>query len=107
LQYEFLTDQPYVLTLEDLMFAVHVRREGLSKTEAKSRTAEIRTKLFGKSYPCMRASLLAKKYGWGVHHDAMGRIALYGVESEEYRRFARGAVKEVAVVVAMRSKRAG
>ena len=54
----------------------------------------------------MRASPLPKKYGWGVHHDRAGRIALYGVESEEYRRFASGA-GGVKVVMALRSKRAG
>ncbi|HEV3438991.1 MAG TPA: DUF6157 family protein [Gemmata sp.] len=106
LQYELLTAQPYKLTLEDLMFEVHVRREGLSKAEAKSQASEIQAKLFSKSYPCMRASPLPKKFGWGVHHDASGRIALYGVESAEYQRFARGEVKGVEVVMAMRSKRA-
>ncbi|WP_368734350.1 DUF6157 family protein, partial [Enterobacter hormaechei] len=26
------------------------------------------------------------QYGWGVHHDAEERIALLGMESDEYRR---------------------
>lgn len=103
-QHELLIAKPYSLTLEDLMFAVHVRREGLSKADAKKLADEIRTKLFAKSYPCMRASPLPKKFGWGVHHDAKGRIALYGAESDEYRRFAKG-VDGVAVFNAMRSKR--
>jgi hypothetical protein len=106
IQYELLTAKPYSLTLEDLIFATHVRRSGLTKTEAKARAAEIRAELFSRPHPCMRASPLPKKFGWGVHHDGKGRIALYGVESEEYRRFAGGA-DGVEVVVAMRSKRAG
>ncbi len=106
LQHELLSARPYTLTLEDLMFAVHVRREGLSKADAKPRAAAIRAVLFGKPYPCMRASPLPKKYGWGVHHDASGRIALYGAETPEYRRLALGA-GGVEVVAAMRSKRAG
>lgn len=106
LQHELLSARPYALTLEDLMFAVHVRREGLSKADAKSRAAAIRAVLFGKPYPCMRASPLPKKYGWGVHHDSSGRIALYGAETPEYRRLALGA-GGVEVVAAMRSKRAG
>ena len=53
----------------------------------------------------MRASPLTKRYGWGVHHDAAGRMALYGVGTAEYRRFAEGAVAGVEVVAAMRSKR--
>ena len=104
-QHEMLIARPYSLTLEDLMFAVHVRREGLSKADAKTLADEIREKLFAKSYPCMRASPLPKKFGWGVHHDAKGRIALYGAETEEYQRFAMGA-DGVAVFNAMRSKRA-
>ena len=103
-QHELLIAKPYSLTLEDLMFAVHVRREGLSKADAKALADAIREKLFAKSYPCMRASPLPKKFGWGVHHDAKGRIALYGTETDEYRRFAKG-VDGVAVFNAMRSKR--
>jgi hypothetical protein len=34
-------------------------------------------------------------------------MALYGVESEEYRRFAGGSVGGIEVVVALRSERAG
>ncbi len=104
-QHELLVAKPYSLTLEDLMFAVHVRREELSKADAKKIAGEIREKLFAKSYPCMRASPLPKKFGWGVHHDAKGRIALYGAETVEYRRYAEG-VEGVAVFKAMRSKRA-
>lgn len=105
LQHELLTAGPYTLTLEDLMLAIHIRRAGLSPAEAEARSEEIQTSLFGKPYPCMRASPLPKTYGWGVHHDAEGRIALFGVESAEYGRFAKGG-QGIEVVTAMRSKRA-
>jgi hypothetical protein len=105
IQHELLTARPYSLTLEDLIFATHARRSGLSEAEAKLREAEIRAELFAKPHPCMRASPLPKTYGWGVHHDSDGRIALYGVETEEYRRFASGAVEGIEIVAAMRSKR--
>ena len=107
IQYELLTARPYRLTHEDLIFETHVRRLGLSKVEARGRAAEIRAGLFGKPQACMRASALPKTYGWGVHYDGRGRLALYAVESEAYRRFAAGAVEGVKVVPAMRSKRAG
>ncbi|MDB5309056.1 MAG: hypothetical protein JWO38_3258 [Gemmataceae bacterium] len=107
IQYELLTARPYSLTLEDLIFETHTRRAGLPKEEAKSRAAEIRAALFAKPHACMRASPLPKKYGWGVHHDEAGRIALYGFESDEYRRFATGAGGGVEVVTALRSKRDG
>jgi hypothetical protein len=104
LQYELLTARPYALTLEDLIFETHVRRSGLSKAETKTRAEEIRAALFAKPHPCMRASPLPKHYGWGVHHDGDGRIALYAVESDEYRRLAAG-TDGVRVVTALRSKR--
>ena len=106
IQYELLAQAPYTLTLEDLMFATHVLREGLSESEASAHADAIRERLFAKPYPCMRASPLPKRFGWGVHHDREGRIALHAVNSDEYRRFAEGLVDGVEVVPAMRSKRA-
>jgi len=106
IQHERLTARPYQLTLEDLIFEVHVWRAGLSPAEAKSRAAEIRAELFAKPQACMRASPLPKRYGWGVHYDGRGRLALYAMESEEYRRFAEGKVDGVKVEAALRSKRA-
>jgi hypothetical protein len=107
IQYELLTTRPYALTLEDLIFETHVRRKGLSRAEAKARSATIRAELFAKPQACMQASALPKRYGWGVHYDSRGRLALYAMESEEYRQFAAGEVAGVKVVQAMRSKRAG
>lgn len=106
-QHELLTTAPYTMTLEDLIFATHVRREGLSTREAEARAEEIREALFARPHPCMRASPLPKRFGWGVHHDAEGRIAIHGVETEAYRRFASRSVEGVAVVVAMRTRRVG
>jgi len=106
LQHELLGSHPYTLTLEDLILAVHVRRAGMSAEEASRREKAIRAELFAKPHPCMRASPLPKSYGWGVHHDEEGRIAIIGVETEEYARLARGEAKGVQVVPAMRNKRA-
>jgi hypothetical protein len=36
----------------------------------------------------MRLSMLTKRWGWGVHYDEEGRMALYGAETPEYRRLA-------------------
>ena len=107
IQYELLTAQPYTLTLANLIFEVHIRRAGLSREESKAQAAAIRAELFAKPQACMRASPLPKRYGWGVHYDDRGRLALYAMGSKEYRRFAAGEVKNVKVVAALRSKRAG
>jgi len=106
IQHELLTARPYSLTHADLIFEVHVRRAGLARAEAKSQAAAIRAELFAKPQVCMRASPLPKQHGWGVHYDDRGRLALYPVESVEYREFAAGRVEGVKVVAAMRSKRA-
>lgn len=105
IQYELLTKRPYTLTFEELIFATHVRRLGLSQQEAKARRPEIWAELFAKSHACMRCSALPQRYGWGVHYDARGRIALYAVESREYKKFAAGKVKDVKLTPAMRRKK--
>ncbi|MBD0321744.1 MAG: hypothetical protein ICV87_15515, partial [Gemmatimonadetes bacterium] len=85
LQYELLSQRPYGFTHESLLFAVHVRHKGISEDELATRGDGIRAELFGKPHPWLRASPLPKRYGWGVHYDAQGRIALYGMEAEAYR----------------------
>lgn len=101
LQYELLTGHPYTLSLEDLIFEVHVRHKEIPKAD----WPEARAQLFSRPHPCMRASMLPKKYGWGVHHDAEGKIALHAMESAEYHRLCQ-ADAGTTVVVAMRSRRA-
>ena len=105
LQYGLLRARPYVFTLEDLLFETHILRAGMTRSEVAGRGAEIRAALFAKPQACMRTSALPKRYGWGVHYDGRGRLALYAVESEEYQRFASGMLAGIEVVAAMRSKR--
>jgi hypothetical protein len=103
IQYELLAQRPYELTHEDLVYEVYVRQKGLSEDELAARGAEIRAELLAKEHPCLRASALTKKYGWGAHYNHEGKIALYPVESGEYQQFCEdGATK---LLKAMRSKR--
>jgi hypothetical protein len=106
IQHELLTDAPYTYTLEELIFQTHVRRLGLTKSQITTQRTKIWSELFAKSHACMRASALPKKYGWGVHYDEKGRIALYAAESPEYRAFLAGKHGDVKVEYAMRSKKA-
>jgi hypothetical protein len=105
IQYELLTKSPYRFTLEELIFQTHVRKAGLSVAEAKARRQKIWPVLFARPHACMRASALPKKYGWGVHYDAKGRIALHAAESPEYRAFVAGRHDGVKVEYAMRSSK--
>ncbi|WP_422928668.1 DUF6157 family protein [Singulisphaera sp. PoT] len=105
-QYELLAASPYQLTHADLLYEVHVRHKEIAEAELEERGDEIRAELLEKPHPCLRASALGKTYGWGVHYDEEGRIALYAVDSDEYRRFSRPG--EVATLVrAMRTRREG
>jgi len=98
-QYEMLIDKPYQYTSDDVLFAVFAERKGFEKEQLD----EERGKFFSKGQPCFRASQLTKRYGWGVHSDACGRIALYGRESEAYQQLLEDG--EVTTVKAMKSKR--
>lgn len=99
LQLELLQAQPYGLTSDDLLFEVNARRSGVADADRPA----ARAAFFAKPQACLRASPLVKKHGWGLHHDAQGRIAAYGVETEAYRELAaRPDLKQVA---GMRSAR--
>lgn len=103
LQYELLTGAPYRYDHEELIWEVHRRRGQVPMSDA----AAAREELLRRSHPCLRASALPKRYGWGVHYDEAGGIALYGVETERYREFAAGLGQGGPTVVrAMRNKRA-
>jgi hypothetical protein len=105
IEYELLAGNPYTFTQEELLFAVHVRRQGIGEADLKARRAALGEAFFGKPRACLRASMLPKRYGWGLHFDAEGRIALVAGQSAEYRSLAQG--KGVATVLtAMRNKRA-
>ncbi len=99
LQFEMLYENPYKYTSDDVLFGVFATRQNFEKHELD----EQREHFFSKGRPCFRASPLTKKYGWGVHADEEGKIAIYGAETKEYKDFvADGSIKKVR---AMRSKR--
>ncbi|MGH6834113.1 MAG: DUF6157 family protein [Methylocella sp.] len=104
LEYELLSKLPYTFTQNELIVAIYARRNNLSAKELNERGTEIRAELFKKPHPCMRASPLPKIYGWGVHHNENGRIAIFAVDSGEYARLSKST--DTTVLKAMRSKRA-
>jgi hypothetical protein len=97
-QYEILHAAPYVHTSDDLLFLVYAKRSGLAPTKAA------RKGFFEKPQACLRSSPLAKTHGFGLHHDATGRVALVPMESAQYAKLSKQA--GIKVVPAMRSKRA-
>ena len=104
LEYKLISPRPYTYTQEDVQFRVHAMRTGLPTSMPKSEKARVRAEFFTKPMACMRTSPLAKSYGWGLHFNDKGHVALVSVNSAEYKRLAQ----EPGVVHtrAMSSKRA-
>lgn len=100
LMYAMISENAYTFTSDDVIFGVHAERNGIPEEELDA----ARDAYFSTGRPCLRASDLTKRFGWGVHHDGDGHVALYGVETPEYARF-RDAPGGVKVLRAMRSKR--
>ena len=100
LQYEMVEGSPYKYTSDDVLFTVYAIRKDIPEDE----WVEARQVFFSKGQPCFRASPLTKKYGWGLHSDKDGKIALYSADSEAYAGYLSD--RTVKKVKAMRSKRA-
>lgn len=103
LQYEMIADTPYQHTQEDVLFNSWLQRQDLGEVSA-GEVARLRGEFFSKAQACLRASPLPKQFGWGLDFDDKGRVALFPMESAEYRRRVEGG--DVKVMKAMRSKRA-
>jgi hypothetical protein len=99
MQYALLSKHPYEFSSDDIFFKVYAERNELTKAEYP----EARERFFSKGQPCFRASPLTKTYGFGVHSNAQGKVALVGMETKEYQQFvADNAIKKVK---AMKSSR--
>lgn len=98
LQFELIAENPYKFTSDEVIFKGFALKNELSSNLEQEREA-----FFSKGQACLRASPLTKRYGWGIHHDSEGRVALFPVDSEEYQGFVHDpAIKKVK---AMRSSR--
>jgi hypothetical protein len=97
IQYEMISKNPYKFTSDDVLFKVFAERKDLTESELE----EARKQFFSRGQACMRASPLTKRYGWGIHNDEEGRIALYGCDSTEYKKF----TKDLKTVKAMKASR--
>lgn len=69
--YEVLIENPYKYTEEDLRHEVHVVRRNKSGLKLGSYN--------------IKRSLLLQKFGWGIHRNKQGKMALIPVESAKYQ----------------------
>jgi hypothetical protein len=99
IEYELIAGEPYGLTEDELAFRTRVVMRDIPVADWPAE----RERFLSQKKPRLRVSALAKRYGWGVHVDSRGRVALVPVESAEYRRLA--ADPAVRHVRAFRSKR--
>jgi hypothetical protein len=100
LQFELLRDHPYEYTSDDILFQVYATKNKIAAKDLKA----ARELFFAKGQPCMRCSPLTKRYGWGVHNDEEGKIALVALDSKEYKKLSSD--KKIKQTKAMRSSRA-
>lgn len=103
MEYEMIAAAPYAHTQEDVQFAVHVKKCGLTAGELKARRTALWREFFAQPMACMRTSPLAKTYGWGLHFDPAGKVALVGMETPEYRQLSQD--KKIEQTRAMRNGR--
>ncbi len=99
LQFEMMAGHPYKYTQEDVLFDVFAVRNNFTKDNLRTE----RKKFFSKGQPCLRSSSLGKRYGWGIHCNGQGKVALFAMESEEYKKLAGD--KTIRHTKAMSSKR--
>lgn len=99
MQYDMIAKYPYRYTSDEVLFQVFADRNDLAEAEYK----QARAQFFSKGQACFRASPLTKTYGFGVHCDSDGKMAIYGVGTAKYGEFV--ADKNLKKVKAMKSSR--
>lgn len=99
MQFELISNHPYTLTSDDVIFRIYADKNDLIPSEYEA----ARTVFFSKGQPCLRTSPLAKRYGFGIHANDEGKVALYGIETEAYQQLLKD--ENVTKVKAMRSAR--
>ncbi len=100
-QFDMLYDHPYKFTSDDVFFKVHAIRNEIPEGEWN----EARDIFFSKGQACFRSSPLTKRFGWGIHSDENGRVAMYAAGSKEYQQFQKDeSIKKVKAMASSRRK---
>lgn len=97
--FDMIRNHPYKYSSDDVLFQVFADKNDLTRSEYD----EAREKFFSKGQACLRASPLTKRYGWGIHNNEKGKVALYGMETEEYQKLSKD--QNLKIVKAMRTSR--
>ncbi|MDM5286429.1 DUF6157 family protein [Peribacillus frigoritolerans] len=99
IEHDLINNNPYKFTQEDVQFKTYLIKNQMEAENA----AQLREQFFSKSKACFRASPLVKNYGWGIHYNNQGKIAIYDVNSEMYNQLLKQ--DDITKLKGMRSKR--
>ena len=99
LHYELIINNPYQYTSDDVIFNTFVQKNNIGNEDLEPE----RERFFSKGQACLRSSPLTKRYGWGVHSDKDGKVAIYPIESVEYKKYCSD--NSVKHLKGMRTKR--
>jgi Family of unknown function (DUF6157) len=91
-QYDLLSAEPFRWTENEVLFESWWRRQDAAASASEAEKESARAQWLQGSRPCLRASPLPQRHGWGLVFDDEDRVALCAVESDEYRALASGAV---------------
>jgi hypothetical protein len=89
-QYELLVAEPFRWTEDDVLFESWWRRQDAAASASAAEKERARAEYLARPRPCLRASPLPTRFGWGLVFDDRDRVALCPVESPEYRAWAVG-----------------
>jgi len=82
IEYEMIANHPYKYTEEDIAFETYAVLHNIPK----ALWPKERQTFLSKGHPHLRVSALAKRYGWGIHNNAEGKVALIAVNSLKYKK---------------------
>ncbi len=99
IQYGLIAKNPYKYTSDDIFFQVFADRNDLTQASYQ----EAREQFFSKGQPCFRASPLTKTYGFGIHSASTGKVAIIGMETDNYQKLV--ADTKIKKVKAMKSSK--
>jgi beta-xylosidase len=100
IEYDLIKNNPYEYTQEDVQFKTYLIKNQIDLDQSID---ELREQFFTKPKACFRASPLVKKYGWGIHYDVDGKVAIYDAESDQYTQYLQ--LDNITNLKGMRSKR--
>ena len=101
-EFAMIHGRPFAHTMSEVLSSIWVERKGGADLSVDEREA-LHAEYFSEGRACLRASPLAKRYGWGFVFDAEGKVALVASGSPEYE--AHAADPSLDKLKAMRSSR--